>query len=299
MNGFINVLKPPGMTSHDVVDFIRKELKIKKVGHTGTLDPYASGVLPICIGKATKLTQYLIEKKKKYRAELVLGKETDTQDKYGKIINESDFIPTESDIISVINSFKGNIKQIPPMFSAIRHKGKRLYELARKGKKVDRPSREVTIYEISIIKIDKNKKILFDVECSKGTYIRTLCNDIGKELKTYGYMNFLLRTCVDIFKIEDSFTIDEIKKFKELEKVHELIQPIDYPLYNYKRVDAIDNSFKILSNGGKISLNKIKGVKKLKENEMLRVYCKDKFIGIGTIKRINNNKFLKIEKVLL
>jgi tRNA pseudouridine55 synthase len=296
MNGIINVLKPSGMTSHDIVNFIRKKLKIKKVGHTGTLDPNAAGVLPICLGKGTKITQYLIDDIKKYRCELTLGMETDTQDKYGTIVNKSDVKVSENKILNVIKSFQGEIKQIPPMYSAVKHKGKKLYELAREGKNIERDPRKVTIYNIDVINIKNNRRILFDVECSKGTYIRTLCNDIGRELGTYGYMSFLLRTRVGNFNLTDTVTIEEIEDLLLHGKLENKILPLDYPLVGYKKIILNESTKNILINGGKVPINgdSIDTIK-----EKYRVYCGSLFIGIGSILFYKDKKYVKIEKLLM
>ncbi len=299
MKGIINVLKPTGMTSHDVVYFIRKTLNIKKVGHTGTLDPNAAGVLPICVGKATKISQYLTDKKKTYRAELTLGQQTDTQDKYGQVINESQKSVSEDEIINVFKKFMGDIMQIPPMYSAIKIKGKKLYELARQGKTVERSPRKVTIYKLEIINITGNR-ILFDVECSKGTYIRTLCDDIGNELGTYGHMSVLIRTQVDKFSIFNSCTLEQIKKTCDEGNIDNILFPLDYALFQYKELTLDDKYFKIIENGGNVSLdNNIRSESSIySENEKVRVYCKDTFIGIGVI-HYTQRKYLKMDKVLL
>lgn len=299
MNGFINVLKPPGMTSHDVVYYIRKTLNIKKVGHTGTLDPNAAGVLPICIGKATKVSQYLINKNKKYRAELTLGIATDSQDLFGEIINESNKSVSDKDIRYTINKFIGEIDQTPPMFSAIKHKGKKLYEYAREGEEIKVPSRKVTINKIDIISILDNSKILFDVDCSKGTYIRTLCNDIGMSLGTYGVMSFLLRSEVENFNIKNAYTLEEIKNISEQGMIEDIIFPIDFPLVNYDKLELDKKYFKILTNGGKIPLSELpENTSNTIKNELLRIYCNCQFIGFGSFKEYNNEIYLKMEKVL-
>ncbi|EOD00626.1 tRNA pseudouridine(55) synthase TruB [Caldisalinibacter kiritimatiensis] len=300
MNGILNVLKPTGMTSHDVVSYIRSKLKTKKVGHTGTLDPNAAGVLPICLGKATKITQYLIEKRKKYRCELTLGKETDTQDKYGKVIKESEIKVNENEIRRVFKNFLGEIEQIPPMHSALKHKGRKLYELARVGKKVDIKPRKIKVYNLDIISIKDNKKILFDVECSKGTYIRTLCKDIGRQLGPYGYMSFLLRTRVDKFDLLNAYTIEEINDYVNNNQIDDIILPIDYPLDNYKIITIKKRNKKIITNGGRVFLGKKHDVMKL-YNKMAkyRIYCEGRFLGIGKIVELGDAWFVKMEKLLV
>ncbi|SCG83400.1 tRNA pseudouridine synthase B [Proteiniborus sp. DW1] len=301
MNGIINVLKPPGMTSHDIVNFIRKKLKIKRVGHTGTLDPNAAGVLPICIGKATRVVQYFDDFSKSYRAELTLGYETDTQDKYGEIINRK-AIPdiTSDELEQVFNEFKGKIQQIPPMYSALKHNGKKLYELAREGKTVERKPREIIIHNISIIKNYDNKRVLFDVECSKGTYIRTLCNDIGKRLGSLGCMTFLVRTQVGDFKIENAYTIEEIEEYISNGRLSSIMMPLDSVLKHHKLVKLDQKFYDILKNGGKIKLSdhNYKFNSESHRGE-IRVYCDDIFIGMGLVEETAEGTILKMDKVFI
>ena len=182
-NGIINVYKEIGFTSHDVVAKLRGILRTKKIGHTGTLDPNAEGVLPVCVGKATKLCEFLLEKSKTYRATMVLGKVTDTQDITGKVLAEKEVAVTKEQIVDTIESFIGGYDQIPPMYSALKVKGKKLYELARQGIEVERKPRFIMLDDIKILDISEDLcHITIDVSCSKGTYIRTLCHDIGDRL---------------------------------------------------------------------------------------------------------------------
>lgn len=301
MNGIINVLKPPGMTSHDVVSFIRKKLNIKRVGHTGTLDPNAAGVLPICIGKATRVVQYFDDFSKVYRAELTLGYETDTQDKYGEIINSTSLPNIPSDKIEkVFNEFKGEIQQVPPMYSALKHNGRKLYELAREGKIVERKPRKIVIHNIAIIKNYNNSRILFDVECSKGTYIRTLCNDIGKSLDTLGCMTFLLRTKVGDYNIENSYTIEEIEEHVLNDSLEKIMMPLDSALIHYKSITLQKRYFAVLKNGGKIDLSDYPYEIDTESFEKgTRVYCDDIFVGMGIIEKKQDAKILKMDKVFL
>ncbi len=217
MDGVIIVNKPWGKTSHDMVNFIRRTTGIKKVGHTGTLDPAATGVLPICIGNATKACEYLTAEDKGYKAQVVLGMTTDTLDAEGDVLTEQPIADlTEEIIINTINLFIGEIEQIPPMFSAIKKDGKKLYELAREGISIDREKRKVKISQIDILSIDlENGIIEIDVKCSKGTYIRTLCEDIGIKLGCGAYMNKLERTKSGDFTIDESYTADEIKQLAD------------------------------------------------------------------------------------
>ena len=213
--GILNVLKPPGMTSHDVVSFIRKIYSIKRVGHAGTLDPAAAGVLPIAVGPATRLIEYFAENNKSYRVELTLGYETDSGDDTGKVIRTSgEPIPRTETITAVLTSFTGPIAQVPPMYSAVKVKGKRLYELAREGKVIERKARDVIIHNISLLNVT-GSKILFDVDCSKGTYIRSLCMDFGQKIGIPAVMSFLIRTKVGPFLLSEAHTLEEIEEEQE------------------------------------------------------------------------------------
>lgn len=294
MNGVINILKPKGMTSHDVVNILRKVLKTKKVGHTGTLDPNATGVLPICIGKATKISEYLLECNKAYVGELTLGHRTDTQDGDGTIILSSDKSVTESEIREVMSKYIGDMKQLPPMYSALKHNGKKLYELAREGITVEREPRNITIYEQNIINIEDNKKIKFYTKCSRGTYIRTICDDIGMDLGTYGYMSDLTRVEAGSFKIEDSYSLDYIKSL-ELEEVYKLIVPMDKALSHLESFTVPEHLYTMLTNGVILFFEELD--EKL-VGKTLKIYCKDIFIGTGTIKK-EDKFYLKMNKVLM
>jgi tRNA pseudouridine55 synthase len=201
------------MTSFDVVSYLRGVLKTKKIGHAGTLDPIAAGVLPIFVGKATKAIEFVMGEDKLYRAELTLGVGTDTQDSSGRVISKSKVEASDESIAEAVRSFTGVYSQLPPMFSALKVNGKKLYEMARKGIEVERRPREVEIHSIDIIEINRNKDdvtVLFDVHCSKGTYIRTLCYDIGEKLGCGGHMSFLLRKRAGIFNIESSVVLEKI-----------------------------------------------------------------------------------------
>lgn len=210
MNGVVIIDKPQGMTSHDVVAFMRRLTGIRKIGHTGTLDPMATGVLPICIGCATKAADMLTLSDKAYTAEFVLGKTTDTLDIWGNVTGEHDVNVSEDEIREAVLGFVGEIEQIPPMYSAIKKQGKRLYELAREGVEVKREPRRVTIKKIEIKKIEGHR-VTISVECSKGTYIRTLCADIGDKLKTGACMSVLRRTRTGPFSIECAVTPEEAR----------------------------------------------------------------------------------------
>ncbi|MCL6635423.1 MAG: tRNA pseudouridine(55) synthase TruB [Peptococcaceae bacterium] len=216
MDGVLNVLKPPGMTSHDVVDYIRRTAGIKKAGHTGTLDPGASGVLVVCLGRATRLARYLPGDDKEYRAEMTLGVTTATADSFGAVLDRRDASAVTGEQLRLaLATFTGAIEQVPPMTSAVKHRGRKLYELARAGVEVERPARTVTIRSLRFIRGDgwgtKEPRVFIHVTCSKGTYIRTLCEDIGRRLGCGAFMSFLVRTRDGACTIEDAVTLEEIR----------------------------------------------------------------------------------------
>lgn len=291
MNGVIIVNKPTGITSFQVVSKVRKITGEKKVGHTGTLDPLATGVLPICIGKATKIIDYIMEGRKGYLVTFELGKVTDTYDSEGKIIEEHslDGITSEQ-ILSVISKFKGDIMQEPPMYSALKQNGKRLYELARQGIEVERKKRPITIYSIEDIEINL-PYVKMHVSCSKGTYIRSLCYDIGKELKVGAMMTALTRT------LSSPFTIDKSIDFNNLDisMVQSAIIDIEDTLESYDKIVVEESYEKLLINGVRVA-----DVRMCKEqiemNKLFRVYTNDNlFIGVGQ----RDNKGFKLEKNLM
>lgn len=253
MNGIININKPLGMTSHDVVGRLRRILGIKKIGHTGTLDPDASGVLPMCIGRATKTADMLTAQNKQYIAEVTLGSATTTLDASGEVTETSEVNVDESEIQSVVTEFVGNIMQIPPMYSAIKIDGKRLYELAREGVEVERKPRAVTIERIEILSIDlENKKFSMKVDCSKGTYIRTLCDDIGRRLGCLAHMSALIRTRSGRFCIDDAYTLDEVEKMAENGNMSFLV-PIDKVFEELPKLILSSRRARLMCNGVQIS----------------------------------------------
>lgn len=238
--GVIPVNKSIGMTSHDVVAKLRRIFETKRVGHTGTLDPDVSGVLPICVGNATRISEYIMELPKKYSGQLTIGTSTTTQDASGEIIEQVkvEKLPEEK-VIEVFERFIGEIEQIPPMYSAVKVNGKKLYEIAREGKEIERKPRKVTIYNLEITKMDlssDNPVINFDVLCSKGTYIRTLCVDIGAKLGYPAHMSDLVRTKSGPFMIEDSYSIEEIDDLVKSGKIYDIIVSMNDSLPQYKEV---------------------------------------------------------------
>ncbi len=226
MDGIINVYKERGFTSHDVVAKLRGILKMKKIGHTGTLDPDACGVLPVCLGHATKVCELLTDKRKTYEAVLLLGVETDTQDVSGEILDRKEVTVTEAEVARVVQSFLGDQMQVPPMYSALKVNGKKLYELAREGKTVERKARPVTFYELEILGMEL-PRVRIRVTCSKGTYIRTLCHDIGQALGCGGCMEELLRTYVEPFALADSLTLAQIQQLADDGRVEEILCPVE------------------------------------------------------------------------
>ena len=270
-DGFINVLKPPGMTSHDVVGFIRRVYGLKKVGHAGTLDPAAAGVLPVALGKATRLIEYLADADKAYRAELTFGFSTDSGDDTGQVLQETLFtMPEQACVEAALQQFKGINKQIPPIYSAIKINGKRACDLARQNVEVTIPEREIEIYEISLLAL-KEPTLLFDVNCSKGTYIRTLCMDIGKRLDIPAVMSFLVRTRVGGFCLEKAVTLAEIKA-----NPVEVLCQMDAVLAHLPFYRLSDAQAKAFQQGQKIGLGSWTD-----DPKAIRLYHGDHFIGIG------------------
>lgn len=297
MNGILNILKPTGMTSHDVVGVIRKTFGIRKVGHTGTLDPNAAGVLPICIGKATKLSQYLTEKDKTYRCEMIFGKMTDTLDSYGEITQE-DSISEElkrEEFEENVKRFVGMIDQVPPAYSAVKVGGIKLYEKARKGKEIDTiPSRLVTIYEIRTFQYDY-PRVMMDIRCSKGTYIRSLVRDLAEGVNRKAYMSLLIRTQAGQFRIEDAWTLEELRE-KPLEDVLIPLQEIELSMN-----DVVIKSTAQISyvNGVIVSPKGICTPKPIQEGKVRVFNDQGAFLGIGAIFQKEDTCCLKSETLLI
>ena len=256
MNGVINVYKEAGFTSHDVVAKLRGIVKQKKIGHTGTLDPDAEGVLPVCLGNATKLCGLLTEKEKTYRAVLLLGQTTDTQDTSGRVLTEAAVTANEAEVREAILSFLGDYDQIPPMYSALKVNGKKLYELAREGKEVERQARRVRILEIEIQEICL-PEVTFTVTCSSGTYIRTLCQDIGEKLGCGGCMKSLLRTQVDRFGLSESHKLSELEELMGEGRIEEALLPVDQVFAACPAVRIRPESDRLIQNGNPFSRENI------------------------------------------
>lgn len=292
MNGVINIYKNTGMTSFDVVAMVRRVAKMKKVGHTGTLDPAASGVLPVCLGKATKIIDYIMENKKVYRVSLKLGMVTDTYDLEGEVLREEDASHiTKDEILNCINSFLGTIDQVPPMYSALKQNGVRLYELARQGIEVHREARKITIYSIENIKIESNDNIQMDVCCSKGTYIRSLCYDIGEKLNVGATMTALERIQNGPFTKEEAINIEDLTE--ELLEKH--IISIEKALDSFEKITVNEKFGKLLRNGVKVFDNRMYS-EEVEFNKLYRVY-EDNGVFLGLGKR--DEKGFKLEKLLI
>ena len=289
MNGILLINKEKNFTSHDVVSIVKKITK-SKVGHTGTLDPNATGVLPLLLGEATKVSKYLINHDKEYRVILQLGEKTTTADPEGKILEKRavpDKIFENNYAQNILNKFIGKQEQIPPIYSAIKVDGKKLYDYARHGQKVEIEPRKIEIYSIELLKLDKElKQIHFNVSCSKGTYIRSLCEDIAEKLDTVGYMKELQRTKVGMFLIENAITIEELKKRIENNDLSNIIS-IEQIFELKDRIDLNNKLFNKYINGVQI--------KQDCNDDVYRIYLNDQFIGLGTVK----DKKLKRDLVLL
>ena len=255
-HGIINVYKEKGFTSHDVVAKLRGICKQKKIGHTGTLDPDAVGVLPVCLGSATKLCDMLTDEEKEYVAVLLLGKETDTQDSSGEVLTEKEVTASVEEVREAIFSFLGDYAQVPPMYSALKVNGKKLYELAREGKEVERAARNVVIHELEILEEDM-PRMTIRVRCSKGTYIRTLCHDIGQKLGCGGVMESLLRSKSGQFLKEDAHTLSEIQKFADEGNLEQLVVPVEKMFTQLLPVSAKEEAKKALLNGNQLKKSEV------------------------------------------
>jgi len=283
INGIINVYKEKGFTSFDVVAKMRGIFHQKKIGHTGTLDPDAEGVLPVCLGKATKVCDLLTDKDKEYKAVLLLGQETDTQDISGEILNKAEVTVSEAEVKEGIMSFIGAYEQVPPMYSALKVNGQKLCDLARKGITVERKARMVTIHDIEILSINL-PEVEMRVSCSKGTYIRTLCDDIGKKLGCFGCMKSLLRTKVDQFELKDAYKLSELEQLVQLPNEQwAFIRSVDTVFQKYEMVTTVHEAQKLVENGNRIPQDFISDFSDDKIQDKVRLYDANKrFIGLYT-----------------
>lgn len=311
INGIINVYKEQGFTSHDVVAKLRGILKMKKIGHTGTLDPDAVGVLPICLGKGTKLCDLLTDKDKTYETVLLLGQKTDTQDTTGTVLSSQDAVFTEAEITEAVNSFVGDILQVPPMYSALKVNGKKLYELAREGIVVERKARPITVFNIQVHEITpveltedttgetlKQMEVRMTIHCSKGTYIRTICHDIGEKLGCGGCMKELKRTQVANFLIEDSLKLSDIEQLVKDGKVESAIIPVDEMFPKAAKVKVAKEYCKYIYNGNTFTKRHLQD--KIDTNGLseVRVYdWENQFVGLYEYD--SEQKCFKVVKMFL
>lgn len=279
-NGIINVYKEKGFTSHDVVAKMRGICGQKKIGHTGTLDPEAEGVLPVCLGNATRLCDMLADHDKEYMAVLRLGVSTDTQDMTGQILTQKEVTVSEAEVYSTVERFRGEYLQIPPMYSALKVNGKKLYELARAGKEVERRARPVFIYEIEIIGM--NLPILtMRVRCSKGTYIRTLCSDIGGKLGCGGAMQSLVRTCVGQFRISESLTLSRLQERRDNGTLGEVILPTDACFSDVPALHVKEEAKRFAENGNFLQAVQTAEQTQYEPGQKVRIYdTAGRFYGI-------------------
>lgn len=289
MDGIIVLKKEGGITSQGAVNRIKRLFGAKKAGHTGTLDPMATGVLPILIGRAVKASEYMLSSDKYYRATLRLGITTDTEDITGAILTECDKIPDEGEVLAAIGSFVGEIMQTPPMYSALKIGGKKLCDLARAGETVEREARKIIIHSIDAKRID-DRNYLLDIHCSKGTYIRTLCADIGKRLGVGGAMAALERTKASVFSLDDALTLSEVENMTEEERLAALI-PTERVFESYERVLLPEFFARLARCGCEIYLSKIG--KSLPEGERVALYDGEKFFALGEVREFEGGAAIK------
>ncbi len=298
MDRIFNIYKPAGMTSHDVVYKVRRILGIKKVGHTGTLDPDAVGVLPICVGRATKVCDLILNKDKTYICDMVLGIETDTYDSSGQVLEVKDpSAITEEDLIKALESQIGVIDQLPPKYSALKVKGRRMCDLVRAGKgdQIDLVARKIFIKRISILSMDL-PKVKFEVECSKGTYVRSICHDIGQILEVGAHMTGLIRSKTGIFEIDKAISLEELERLRDDDRLEENSWSVEDVLSDLPYIVLRDNAVKYYSNGGKIEERRFDDHNLKEDSDLVRVYSKDGFIGSGQLFRQDGVLMVKSHK---
>ncbi len=283
IEGIVTVLKPPAMSSSDVVVDVRKIFETKRVGHLGTLDPEAAGVLPVCVGRAVRLFDYLVDKQKTYLAEIAFGASTDTQDAQGKVTETSDAVVTAEQLDAVLPKLSGTILQTPPMYSALKFNGQKLYDLALSGKEIPDKSREVEIASLKRVGTRGKNRFLIEVTCSRGTYIRTLCHDIGEALQVPAHMAFLLRTASGPFTLDMAYSIAELIELKEVGRLAETLTSCEDAVAFLPRLDLGRDRRKPTINGLPTRTNAPDGT--------YRIYCKG-FLGVGVVQ--NDAAVLKV-----
>lgn len=299
LDGVLNIYKEKGYTSHDVVAKMRGILRQKKIGHTGTLDPDAEGVLPVCLGKGTRLCDMLTDHSKVYRAVLLLGIDTDTQDISGQILEERPVEENPEQVLEVIKGFIGPYDQIPPMYSALKVDGKRLYELARAGKTVERQARPVVIHDITVESMEL-PRVTMTVSCSKGTYIRTLCHDIGEKLGCGGCMEALRRTRVGRFELKDSISLKELEKIRDEERLGEYLVSVEEMFLDQPKASALPEADSLVHNGNPVKpeLVNVERDQRYTDQQLFRMYDSDQqFLGVYRYEE--DRKWLKPWKMFL
>lgn len=294
MTGILNVYKPKGITSHNVVSFVRRQLNMKRVGHTGTLDPAATGVLPVLVGNATKLSDLIMADEKKYTARVVLGLITDTDDTTGEIVEKREVSVTEEQIKEAVKSFVGEIEQIPPMYSAIKVEGQKLYQLARKGVEIERKPRKITVYSIDVYDFD-GVSFMMDVHCGKGTYIRSLCRDIGESLGCGATMDTLERTMSGIFTLDGAYTFEQIEEAVKNGTVSEMIMHPESVLGDFVKIEVNSENQAKIRNGIRLRPAQL-GIKTYEENQIFRIYAQNELMCLLKVKNCDGQMLLAIEK---
>ena len=282
MNGFLNILKPPGMTSAAVVAVVRRMTGEKRVGHAGTLDPEAAGVLPIMVGKAARLFDYLVDKEKEYVAEAAFGVATDTQDATGRVIARGENYPDEAQLADAARQLTGDIWQRPSMYSAIKQDGKPLYARARAGETVEVPLRQVHVEAIELHGMRPDHGLLMTVRCGKGTYIRSICSDMGDLVGCPAHMRFLLRSRSGAFTLETAMTLEEAAAYQQRGELQQHLLPLDMPLQHLPRVEVAPRLAKQVMNGVALPLRAAKGAEHLAEGQATRVYMNGQFWGMAS-----------------
>ena len=281
MNGFLNILKPPGMTSAAVVAVARRLTGEKRVGHAGTLDPEAAGVLPIMIGRAARLFDYLVDKEKTYVAEVAFGAATDTQDATGRVMATGTAYPTIAQVEAAARKLTGDIWQRPSAFSAIKRDGKPLYALARKGEEVDVPARQVHVERIILHVEQPDHGVLMTVHCGRGTYIRSICHDMGELVGCPAHMRFLLRSQSGAFDLSTAMTLEEAAAHAEAGTLAEQLLPLDAPIAHLPKVDAPEGLGRLIMGGAKLPAARLRGAEEMPEGQPVRIYWNGAFWGIA------------------
>ena len=299
MDGFINLLKPIGPTSFQAVAMVKRIMGGKKAGHTGTLDPGAAGVLPVCLGKATKLASFVTDTAKMYRAEIYFGLVTDTQDIHGEVIGRRKAYISKEEVEGLLKEFQGRQEQTPPMYSAVKQKGKKLYQLARKGLEVERKPRSIEVYGIELVDYFPPDRAIIQIECSKGTYVRTLCHDIGARAGCGAVMSCLVRLRTGRFSINNAVTIEELGEHAEKGTLSSLVLPLDFPLQDMPKACVREDSLKFALNGNTLYNHNIQSdFKDFNSGQMVRLYYRQSIIAIGVCGTEGQTQCIRIRNLL-